>query len=351
MEWNRHYALGLAIVIGLLVVCVYQNVGRTTEENGEEAEAEIATQLEVKLVDITQGEWEERLYEQYEMNQQRGFRRHRHLFWWVQVVSEEDRQKVMQTYQVDIPELDFDSYYYLISFGKELSGVRYYGKKPTKSGGLYTEVDIDFSDNHPSSDIMLETSDGGFIQSSELKAKNVYIYAMDKIILMDTCVDNETLIYLNYNYTEKNLVEMPITYIDKVKGEWEKYEGFEIYTYNNGRKLRHEGVAWWYQIYGDWEWYQEIFHVQGSPIELGDGEYIISLGREIEHLWYSAEWSDHGYGKEHYAKVAFNMDNYDSYAIYIYKLEHEIDFIDTTLEDWELKKFNFIDVYEIIEAN
>lgn len=38
------------------------------------------------------------------------------------------------------------------------------------------------------------------------------------------------------------------------------------------------------------------------------------------------------------------MEHYDKDAIYIYKLEEGVNFIDTMLDDWELVQFNFVDV-------
>lgn len=346
MRLNKYHTLSLTISIVLLGISVYLYISKMVNVKGEidESVSETPTQIEIELEYIVQGKWEDRLYEQYEMNQQRGLRKLRHLFWWIQVASEEDRQEIKQAYQIDIPELDFDDHYYILSFGRKLNGVKYYNEKSTKSGGIYTEVDIDFSEDHPDSDVMLEREGGRFISVSELKARNVYIYAMDKTALMDTRIDFEDLIFLNYNYAEKNLEEMPITYIDKAEGEWEE-ELESIYIYRNARKLRHEGIAWWYQIYGDWEYYQEEFNIQGQELELGGGEYIISFGRKIEHLWYSTSCSDHGYGKEHYAKAAFNMEQYDPTAVYIYKLEHRVNFIDTTLDDGDLQKFNFVEAF------
>lgn len=351
MKRSRCYTLSLAFVLALSVVCVCFYI-KKTNENGRDDQivAESSTQIDMELEYIIQGAWEDRLYEQYEMNQPRGLRKLRHLFWWEQITSEEDRQEAAQTYGLDIPELDFVNHYYIFSFGRKLNGAKYDNGELSKSGELYTEVEIDFSEDHPDQDVMLESEEGNFISRSNLVARNVYIYATDKISLMDTHVDYEDLIALNYNYTESNLAEMPLTYIGEVEGEWQEYEGFETYTYNNVCELRHEGVAWWYQIHGDWKWYQEIFHIEGQNFELEDGKYIISLGRKIEHFWYSPYGSDYGYGKEHYAKAVFDMEHYDKDAIYIYKLEQGVNFIDTALDDWDLKPFNFVDVYQHVES-
>lgn len=343
--WNRCRVLSLTVILILSVACCFY-ISRKTYENrsDDKSEAKVLTQIDMKLAYIIQGAWEDRLYEKYEMNQQRGLRKLRHLFWWEQITSEEDRKEAAQTYGLDIPELDFANHYYIFSFGRKLNGVKYDSGESSKSEGMYTEVEIDFSEDHPDQDMMLENEEGNFISRSNLMARNVYIYAMDKIALMDTSVDYEDLIALNYNYTESNLKEMPLTYMGEVDGEWQEYDGFQTYTYSNVRELRHEGVAWWYQIHGDWEWYQEIFHIEGQDFELEGGKYIISLGRKIDHLWYSPYESDHGYGKEHYAKAAFDMEHYDKDAIYIYKLEEGVNFIDTMLDDWELVQFNFVDV-------
>ncbi len=243
----------LAFVLALSVVCMCFYISKKTNENGRDDKivAETSMQIDMKLEYIIQGAWEDRLYEQYEMNQQRGLRKLRHLFWWVQITSEEDRQETAQTYGLDIPELDFEDHFYILSFGRKLNGAKYDNGEPSKSVGVYTEVEIDFSEDHPDEDVMFESEEESFISRSNLMARNIYIYAMDKIALMDTHVDYEDLIFLNYNYAESNLTEMPLTYMGEVEGEWQEYEGFKTYTYNNVCELRHEGVAWWYQIHGD----------------------------------------------------------------------------------------------------
>ena len=71
--WNRCRVLSLTVILILSVACCFY-ISRKTYENrsDDKSEAKVLTQIDMKLAYIIQGAWEDRLYEKYEMNQQRG---------------------------------------------------------------------------------------------------------------------------------------------------------------------------------------------------------------------------------------------------------------------------------------
>lgn len=346
MALMRKYFIAIVLIIAILAgTCAFLYIRKTEIEENKEVDI-AGTPVEIELIGITQGSWKDRLYQLYEMDQPRRSRSSSlSWFWWIQVTSNEEWQELEEEYRIDTPqfELDFGDNYYIISFGRELNGIQYYNEKTTRSEGLYTEVDAE-PPKRITEGVVLEMPDGAMLEPQVVEARKVYIYAMDRILLMDTREDYDDLIRL-MNY--EPLTELPIAFTTELRGDWTKSEGLAyLFDETHLYPRRNEGICWWYQIDWDWEYRQEQLNIDEQSLDLENGRYIISFGRKIEHLWYSTNsYKDEDGEYRHYAKAQFDMDNYDENGIYVYELDREVKLMDTMWDSGDLGTFNYNNTY------